>query len=90
MLEQEHGYLVFNNGVILCWGKSNHEGYKVITLPISYSTSYCSLAINIDWTANNSYSICSYPEVPSKIVIDKWYANGVKLAGRCCYMTIGY
>lgn len=83
-------WILVNNGVILCWGKSNHEGYKVITLPISYSTSYSSLAINIDWTANNSYSICSCPKVPSTITIDKWYANGVKLGGRCCYMTIGF
>ena len=81
---------VFNNGIILCWGKSNHTGRKEITLPISYSTSYSSIAINIDWTANAAYSICSYPEVPSTMTIDKWYNNGVKLAGRCCYMTIGY
>ena len=36
MLEQEHGYLVFNNGFIIQWG----IGGDSITLPTAYKSSY--------------------------------------------------
>ena len=47
MLEQEHGYLVFNNSITLQYGKLNSssgtiaataEAYKTITFPITFST----------------------------------------------------
>ena len=36
MLEQEHGYLVFNNGFTIQWG----FGGDSITLPTAYKSSY--------------------------------------------------
>jgi len=79
----------FNN-LIISYGKSNHIGFKVIDLPVTYTTKYVCFASVGDWTANNSYSICCKMETVSKIVIDKWFGGGAQLDGICSFLTIGY
>lgn len=43
-----------------------------------------------EWTANNTYSICTRMENTSQIRIDHWYGATMSLSAVCSWITIGF
>ena len=81
---------MFNNGIILQWGKNYFTGRKTFTLPTTYTTTFVPMASINTWTPNNSYSITCRAVGVSEVEIDHWYGNGASLSGACSYVTIGF
>lgn len=82
MLEQEHGYLVFNNSVLICWG---YLAKGITYLPVAYNTFYSIAFAQSDRSdsANAGRSI--------------WYTSNKQLsyfkstaATTTLFITIGY
>lgn len=74
----------------MTWGRTTHTGVATLRLPISYSSYFVPMASINNWTANDSYSVCTTMVNKSEIRVDHWYGKGTSLGYPCSWLTLGY
>lgn len=60
MLEQEHGYLVFNNGIIIQYGVTARVNNGTVIFPISFSSTKYSLTLTEIASGSTTWAFTAY------------------------------
>lgn len=79
--------LVFNNGLLICYGKSTQNNSQTLTLPISYGNYYVGAV-----TAYHQYATDTNAGSDSYyfISVSSIYVNSGVFKSTCAYITFGY